>query len=179
VTAEPDVYKRAHTYNMRGEQADGMDVLKFYEAVKDAAEYARSGKGPVLIEALTYRFRGHSMADPANYRSKQEVEEEKKRDPIPRLREYVVKKKLATDAEFDAIDDEMKREVEAAVKFADESPEPDLAELWRDTIVEDGELDVKPRERVLGAKVEWPSYPGPETKTTWDLEPAGRPGKKA
>ena len=62
---------------------------------------------------------------------------------------------------------------------ADESPEPELAELWRDTIVEDGELDVKPRERVLGATVEWPSYPGPETKTTWDLEPAGRPGKKA
>jgi pyruvate dehydrogenase E1 component alpha subunit len=179
VTAEPDVYKRAHTYNMRGEQADGMDVLKFYESVKDAAEYARSGKGPVLLEALTYRFRGHSMADPANYRTKQEVEEERKRDPIPRLREHVLKKKLATDAEFDVIDEEIKREVESAVKFADESPEPELAELWRDTIVEDGELDVKPRERVLGATVEWPSYPGPETKTTWDLEPAGRPGKKA
>jgi pyruvate dehydrogenase E1 component alpha subunit len=150
-----------------------MDVLKMYESVKDAAAYIRAGNGPVLMEANTYRFRGHSMADPATYRTKQEVEDERKNDPIPRLREYVLKQGLAKEEEFEAIDNEVKEQVDAAVKFADESPEPDLAELWKDTIVEEGEEDVRPRERVLGVKVaKWPKYPsGQELKVTWDLEP--------
>lgn len=155
---------------MRGEQADGMDVLKFHDAMKDCAEYARSGKGPVLLEAQTYRFRGHSMADPANYREKQEVEEERRNDPIPKLRSYVVEKKIAADSDLDAIENELKKVVDAAVKFADESPEPSLDELWRDTIVEEGEPDVHPRERVLGVKVDWPQFPT-DFKVTWDLEP--------
>ena len=163
---------RAAGFAMRGEQFDGMDVLKTYEAVKDAADYARAGKGPVLLEALTYRFRGHSMADPATYRQKTEVETERKNDPIPKLREYLVKKKIATEEQLDQIDEKVRVECDEAVKFADESPEPSLDELWRDTIVEEGEEDVKPRERVLGAKdVKWPSYPE-KFKVTWDLEPA-------
>jgi len=182
--AVPEIYKRASAYGMRGEPVDGMDVLKMYDAVKDAAEYCRAGKGPVLLEANTYRFKGHSVADAATYRQKSEVEEERKNDPIPRLREYAIKKKLITEAEFDAVDGEVKAQVDAAVKFADESPEPSLEELWRDTIVEEGELDVHPRERVLGAKdVVWPSYPtGQELKVTWDLEPreqAEKEDKKA
>jgi len=180
----PEIYKRASAYNMRGEPVDGMDVLAMYEAVKDCADYCRAGKGPVLLEANTYRFRGHSMADPAHYRSKAEVEEERKNDPIPKLRAYVLKKKLAADADFERIEEEVKAQVDAAVKFADESPEPDLEELWRDTIVEEGEQDVRPRERVLGVKVtNWPSYPsGQELKVTWDLEPreqAEKEDKKA
>ncbi|WP_164017403.1 pyruvate dehydrogenase (acetyl-transferring) E1 component subunit alpha [Pyxidicoccus trucidator] len=172
-SAVPEIYKRASAYGMRGEPVDGMDCLKMYEAVKDAAAYCRAGKGPVLLEANTYRFRGHSVADPATYRSKQEVEEERKNDPIPKLRDYAIKNKLAVDSDFEAIDEEVKAQVDAAVKFADESPEPALEELWRDTIVEEGEQDVRPRERVLGVKVtNWPKYPsGQELKVTWDLEP--------
>ena len=172
-SAVAEIHKRGVAYGMRSEAVDGMDVLKMYEAVKDAAEYIRSGKGPVLMEANTYRFRGHSMADPANYRTKQEVEDERKNDPIPRLRDYTLKKKLAVDADFEAIENEVREQVDAAVKFADESPEPDLEELWRDTIVEEGEEDVRPRERVLGVKVtNWPKSPsGQELKVTWDLEP--------
>jgi pyruvate dehydrogenase E1 component alpha subunit len=183
VSAEPEIYKRAAAYKMRGEAVDGMDCLKMYEAVKDAVEYCRAGNGPVLMEANTYRFRGHSVVDPAVYRSKDEVEHERKNDPIPKLKEYAIKNKIATEAEFDAIDEEIKAQVDAAVKFADESPEPSLEELWRDTIVEPGEEDVRPRERVLGMKVKWPSYPsGQELKVTWDLEPrqqAEREDKKA
>nr|WP_255525163.1 pyruvate dehydrogenase (acetyl-transferring) E1 component subunit alpha [Corallococcus soli] len=173
-SAVPEIHKRASAYGMRGEAVDGMDALKMYEAVKDAAEYCRAGKGPVLMEANTYRFRGHSMADPANYRSKQEVEDERRNDPIPKLREYALKQGLGlSDADFESIEEEEKRTVDAAVKFADESPEPSVDELWRDTIVEPGEEDVRPRERVLGVKVtNWPKYPsGQELKVTWDLEP--------
>jgi pyruvate dehydrogenase E1 component alpha subunit len=172
-SAVPEIYKRAAAYGMRGEPVDGMDCLTMYEAVKDAAAYCRAGKGPVLLEANTYRFRGHSMADPANYRTKQEVEEERKNDPIPKLRDHALKNKLAVDADFEAIEEQVKAQVDAAVKFADESPEPGVEELWRDTIVEEGEQDVRPRERVLGVKVtNWPKYPsGQELKVTWDLEP--------
>jgi pyruvate dehydrogenase E1 component alpha subunit len=178
VAAVPQMHKRAAAYAMRGEACDGMDVLKMYEAVADCAEYCRSGKGPVILEANTYRFRGHSMADPATYRQKSEVEEERRNDPIPKLREHIVKKKVAAEADLDAIDNEVKHQVEEAVKFADASPEPSLDELWRDTIVDEGEEDVHPRERVLGAKVNWPKWPGPKDfKVSWELEPR-EPGKQ-
>ena len=173
VSAVPEIYKRAAGFAMRGEQADGMDVIKFHDAVADCADYARTGKGPVLLEARCYRFRGHSVVDPASYRQKQEVEEERKNDPIPRLRQQILDAKKATEAELEAIDADIKQICEDAVKFADESPEPSLDELWRDTIVEEWEEDVRPRERVLGAKdVKWPTFPkGNEYKVTWDLEP--------
>ena len=179
VAAVPEIAKRATAYAMRGEQADGMDVLMFHDAVKDCAEYARSGKGPVLLEALTYRFRGHSMADPATYRQRAEVEEEMQRDPILNLREHIIAKKVAKEADLTAIDEEIKKHVDEAVDFADASPEPSLDEIWRDIIVEDGEEDVKPRERVLGQKVEtWPETPPMDLKVTWEVEPR-EPAKKA
>ncbi|HYR55971.1 MAG TPA: pyruvate dehydrogenase (acetyl-transferring) E1 component subunit alpha [Myxococcaceae bacterium] len=179
VSAEADISKRACAYAMRGEQVDGMDVLKVYDAVKDCAEYARAGRGPVLLEARTYRYRGHSMADPATYREKSEVESERKNDPIPKLREYIIRTKAGTEAELDTIDAEIKKVVDQAIKFADESPEPSEEELWHDTIVEPGEPDVHPRERVLGAKVQWPSYPsGSELNVTWQLEPGDKTEKK-
>src|SRR5205823_12987026 len=104
----------------------------------------------------TYRFRGHSMADPATYRTKTEVEEKRHDDPIPKLREHVLKVKAATAEQLDALDAEIKKRVDEAVKFADGSPEPSTDELWRDTIVEPGEEDVRPGARVLGAtEVNW------------------------
>jgi pyruvate dehydrogenase E1 component alpha subunit len=173
VTAQPEIYRRAAVYGMRGEPVDGMDVLKMYDAVKDAADDCRAGKGPVLLEANTYRFRGHSMADPATYRTKQEVEDERRNDPIPRLKAHALKAVpgLAESA-FDEIEAEVKKLVDEAVQFADQSPEPSLEELKRDTLVEPGEEDVRPRERVLGVKVKWPVWPGAKDfDVTWDLEP--------
>jgi pyruvate dehydrogenase E1 component alpha subunit len=172
VSPMPEVYKRAAAYGIRGEPVDGMDVLKVYEAVKECGAHARSGKGPVLLEANTYRYRGHSMSDPATYRTKTEVEKERKGDPIPKLRQYCVEQLKIPESEFEKIDAEVKAHVDAAVKFADESPEPSLDELHEDVMVEEGEPDVRPRERVLGLKVEWPKWPGPKDyKVTWDLEP--------
>ncbi|MFN0061304.1 MAG: pyruvate dehydrogenase (acetyl-transferring) E1 component subunit alpha [Myxococcaceae bacterium] len=178
VAAVAEINKRASAYAMRAEVCDGMDVLKTYDVVRDCAEYARAGKGPVLLEAHTYRFRGHSMADPANYREKSEVEDERKNDPIPKLRAHMVAKKIASDAELDAVDAEVKKQVEAAVAYADASPEPSVDELWRDTLVDEGEEDVRPRTRVLGVEVPWPKYPtGKELKVTWDLEPRAAAAK--
>jgi pyruvate dehydrogenase E1 component alpha subunit len=172
VSPLPEVYKRASAYAMRGEHVDGMDVIKVYEAVKDCAAHCRAGKGPVLLEANTYRYRGHSMSDPATYRTKGEVELKRKDDPIPKLRQWAVENLKLPEADFEAIDAEVKAAVDAAVKFADQSPEPSLDELHTDIFVEPGEEDVRPRERVHGIKVEWPSYPNGQTlKVTWDLEP--------
>jgi pyruvate dehydrogenase E1 component alpha subunit len=112
------------------------------------------------------------MADPATYRTKTEVEEERKNDPIPRLRDHIVSNKVADEPELDAIDAEAKATCEQAVKFADASPEPALDELWRDTIVAEGEEDVRPRQRVLGAQVSWPEWPGPrDFDVRWEIEP--------
>ena len=171
VSAVHNIHERAQGYDLRGEAVDGMDAVAVYEKVKDCAEYCRSGKGPVLLEAFTYRFRGHSMSDAATYRTKEEVEEERKRDPIPNLRELLVKKKLATEAELDEADAWAKAESEEAIRFADASPEPLLEELYDDHLVDEGEVDVAPRQRVLGAAdarlPEWPT----DFQVTWDLEP--------
>lgn len=172
VSAVAEVYKRAVGYQMRGERVDGHDVLKVYETAQDCAAWCRAGKGPVLLEADTYRYRGHSMSDAATYRSKEEVETERKGDPIPRLRAWAAAAKLASEADFDALEAEVKAAVDEAVKFADASPEPTVDQVWTDHYVEPGERDVPPRERVHGAKVEWPKYPsGKELHVTWDLEP--------
>jgi pyruvate dehydrogenase E1 component alpha subunit len=172
VSPMPEVYKRAAGFAMRGEAVDGMDVLEVYEAMKDVAAHIRAGKGPVLLEANTYRYRGHSMSDPATYRTKTEVELHRKGDPIPKLRQWAVEQQKIPEAEFESIDAEVRTTVDAAVKFADESPEPSLDELHTDIFAEPGEPDVHPRERVLGAKVDWPTYPsGQELEVNWELEP--------
>jgi pyruvate dehydrogenase E1 component alpha subunit len=174
VTAEPDLYKRAASYRMRGEQVDGMDVLKVYETAKDIVEHVRKGNGPALLEVLTYRFRGHSMSDAATYRTKDEVEEEKGRDPILTLRAYITKNKLAPEAQFDAIDEDVKHEIEQAMVFADQSAEPPLEDVWKHTWVAEGEPDEKPRQRVRGVEVTWPSHPT-QFEVKWDLEPKEAP----
>ncbi len=171
VSGEPELHKRAAAFRMRGEVVDGMDVLAVHEKVTELAEYIRGGNGPVFLEVKCYRFRGHSMSDAATYRTKEEVELEKENDPILKLGAHLVKKKFATEAALEAIDEEVKGIIEQAMKFADESPLPPDSDVWTHTDVAEGEPDERPRERVRGVKVDWPTYPT-EFKVTWDLEPA-------
>ena len=179
VSSVPEIHKRAPGWAMRGEAVDGMDVLTVYEKAKELIEWIRAGNGPVLLEANTYRFRGHSMSDAATYRTKDEVELEKQRDPILKLRQVLLEKKAASEAQLDAIDEEEKAIIEKALAFADASPLPPDSDIWTHTTVEEGEPDEKPRERVLGAKdVKWPVHPT-DFKVTWDLEPRSKPDPEA
>lgn len=134
-SAVTEVYKRAAAYDIPGVACDGLDTLATFECVKQAVDRARAGEGPTLIEARTYRFRGHSMSDPAVYRTREEVEEERKKDPIPKMRDYLLAKKLAKEAELDAIDEAVEGEVAESIRFADESPWPDASELYEDVYV--------------------------------------------
>lgn len=124
VSAVPDLAKIGCAYDIAGVQVDGMDVLKVYEATREAARQARADRRPALLEMITYRYRGHSMSDPAQYRTREELEEQKKQDPILILKARMLDAGMLTDADFAAMDDGVKREVEAAVTFAEESPEP-------------------------------------------------------
>ncbi len=180
VSSIPDIHKRAPGWGIRGESVNGQDVVAVYEKVTELVKWIRAGNGPVLLEAYTYRFRGHSMSDAATYRTKDEVEEEKQRDPILTLRAQLLTKKGVTEEKLDAIEEAQKELIEKALAFADASPLPPDSDLWLHNLVEDGEADEKPRARVLGATdVNWPSYPT-DFKVTWDLEPreAAAPAKK-
>ena len=122
-----NISDRAAAYGMRSAVADGMDVLSVYQAVSEAVERARKGQGPTLVECKTYRFRGHHEGDPKKgemYRTKQEMDEWEKRDPIIRLGDKMIKDRKATQAELDAINQETMKEIEDAVAFAKESPSP-------------------------------------------------------
>jgi len=132
-----DLYKKAEGYGIPGEQVDGMDVLAVREAVGKAVERARHEKTPTLIETRTYRFRGHSMRDPAAavYRTREEVEEWKKSDPIVLLWDRMSSEGIITDAEYKEMDKEISQVIEEAVRFADASPEPPLSELLTDVYV--------------------------------------------
>jgi pyruvate dehydrogenase E1 component alpha subunit len=130
-TSIPEIYTKGAAFGMPGVQVDGMDVLAVYDAAKTAVARARAGEGPTLIEALTYRFRGHSLADPDELRSKEEKDFWFARDPIKKLGEYMIAENLATQSELKAIDDEIQTIVDDAVEFAESSPEPDPNELRR------------------------------------------------
>lgn len=135
----PEIYRRAEVYGIRSEQVDGMDVLAVREAMTRAMNYVRDGNGPYFLEALTYRFRGHSMADPELYRSKEEVEEwRRNRDPIARFSNYLTANGYATAEELAAIEQEVEAEVEEAVRFAEESPEPPLESVTEYVYVNPG-----------------------------------------
>jgi pyruvate dehydrogenase E1 component alpha subunit len=133
-SAVTEVWRRASAYDIRGEAVDGMDVLAMRDAVARAAEECRPRDGkPVLLEAKTYRYRGHSMADPATYRTRDEVEQEKRRDPL----EVLVQRAKAAGVELpqrelERLEAEVAREVEEAVRFAEESPDPEPEAVWRD-----------------------------------------------
>ena len=128
---QEELYRFAEPYKMPGVRVDGMDVLEVYTAVTEAVARAREGDGPSLIEAVTYRFRGHSMSDPAEYRSKREERIWQERDPIKNLRRRLLHEQRATDAKLAQVDEEVSATIDDAVKFADESPEPSLDELGK------------------------------------------------
>ncbi len=135
-SSETRLHKRGVSFNIPGEEVDGMDVEAVAEAGARAAEHARSGKGPYILEMKTYRYRGHSMSDPAKYRTKEEVDEVKKtRDPIEHLRERLASMKVGED-ELKVIDAEVKAIVAASAEFARTSPEPDPSELYTDVYLE-------------------------------------------
>jgi pyruvate dehydrogenase E1 component alpha subunit len=133
-SAVTDVWRRACAHDLRGELVDGMDVLAVRDAVARAAAEARGEGGkPVLLEARTYRYRGHSMADPATYRTREELDREKKRDPLGALLAHAHDRKIeVTQAELEQLEGEVGKAVEAALRAAEEGPPPELASIWQD-----------------------------------------------
>ena len=127
-----DLYKIGDAFDMPSEQVDGMRPETVHEAIKKAAEHIRSGKGPYFLEIKTYRYKGHSVSDPAKYRSKEEVEEYKEKDPIKITESHILSNNIATEDEIQEIKNRVKAEVEEAVQFAEESPYPDPSELYVD-----------------------------------------------
>ena len=128
-----ELYQRGASFGIPGVQVNGMSVKDVYEAGVKAVEHCRSGKGPIILEMKTYRYRGHSMSDPAKYRTKEEVQDYKEnRDPIEKLKAQMIADKQAKEADFDKIEKEIKDIVNDAAEFAKNSPEPDTSELWTD-----------------------------------------------
>lgn len=126
----PEVFRRAQCYDMEVESIDGMDLLAVKEAAERAVRLVRRDHRPRFIEAITYRYRGHSIADPGTYRTKDEIQEWEKRDPIPKFANYLLKEDLVTQEYLDSIDAEITEIVDDAVKYADESREPTFDELF-------------------------------------------------
>jgi pyruvate dehydrogenase E1 component alpha subunit len=136
-SARTDLYLRGGAHGIPGEQVDGMDVLAVREAGAHVVDHARNGKGPYILEALTYRYRGHSMSDPAKYRSKEEVSKmRQERDAIDHLRDLMLERKIVDEAALKQIDREVKEIVSEAAEFAQNSPEPDPSELYTDVLAE-------------------------------------------
>lgn len=128
----PNVADRACAYGIPGKIVDGNDVLAVYETVGEAVARARKGEGPTIVECKTYRWHGHYIGDPETYKPKEEVEEWKKKDPIPRFRKYLIENKILSEEGTNKIDLEMNEEIDQAVKFADESPFPEPEETLED-----------------------------------------------
>jgi len=136
-SAETELYKRGSSFEIKGLQVDGMNVLEVRDAAKKAIKHARDGKGPMILEMKTYRYRGHSMSDPAKYRSRDEVTKTRsERDPIDMAKHRLLDEKWASEADLKAIDKEIKAIVLDAAEFAQTSPEPDPSELYTDVLLE-------------------------------------------
>jgi pyruvate dehydrogenase E1 component alpha subunit len=136
-TSQPEIYKKASVFNMEGYEVDGMDVLAVRDVAQKAVARARAGEGPTLIEALTYRFRGHSLADPDELRSETEKEFWSQKDPIKKLAKDLTDLGLVVSEELKAIEEKVQAIVNEAVEFAENSPEPDPSELRRYIFAED------------------------------------------
>ena len=135
--AETELYKRGISFEIKGEPVDGMDVFAVQEAAEKAVKHARSGKGPYILEMNTYRYRGHSMSDPAKYRKREEVDDMRShRDPIEGLKGQILEAEYATEEELKTLDKEIKAVVKVAADFSLESPLPDPSELWTDVLKE-------------------------------------------
>jgi pyruvate dehydrogenase E1 component alpha subunit len=136
-TSTPDLYTRGEAFGIKGEIVDGMNVLAVKEASEKAVAHCRAGKGPYVLEVKTYRYRGHSMSDPAKYRTREEVQKmREERDPIEQVRSMLLTGKHATEDDLKAIDKDIKATVNESAEFAKESPEPHLDELWTDIYAE-------------------------------------------
>ena len=136
-SAQTDFSKRGQSFNIPGEQVDGMDVRAVREAASRALEFARSGNGPYILEMQTYRYRGHSMSDPAKYRSKDEVTRmREERDPIETVRRRLLETHKVGEDELKKVDGKVREIVNDAAEFATHDPEPDPAELWTDVLLE-------------------------------------------
>ncbi len=136
-SANPDLHKRGEAYGIPGAQVDGMDVLAVRAAADKAVAYVRSGKGPYILEMMTYRYRGHSMSDPAKYRSREEVAKmRQEHDPIDHLRQRLLADGHADEDALKEIDRQVKEVISAATDFAQASPEPDPSELYTDVLAE-------------------------------------------
>lgn len=128
-SSSDELHKRGVGFNIPGVKIDGMDVFSVIKEGQKCVDYVRAGNGPMIIEMDTYRYRGHSMSDPATYRSKEEVNDKKANDPIDSLREEILGNKIATEGDIKKINDAIKSEVSEIVDFAKNSPEPDESEL--------------------------------------------------
>ena len=127
----------ADAYDMPADSVDGMSCEAVHTAIERATRRAREKGGPTFLEIKTYRYRGHSMSDPAKYRTKEELEEYKEKDPINQTLNHIIEQKWATEEEINTINERVKAQVEAAVQFAEESPLPDISELYKDIYMED------------------------------------------
>lgn len=136
-SAEVELYKRGISFEIKGEAVDGMDVFAVKDAAEKAVAHARDGQGPYILEMKTYRYRGHSMSDPAKYRKREEVDDIRShRDPIDGLKGQLIEAGFATEASLKALDKEIKAIVKKAADFSLESPEPHPDELWTDVLRE-------------------------------------------
>jgi pyruvate dehydrogenase E1 component alpha subunit len=136
-SAETELFKRGISFEIPGEEVDGMDVLAVRDAAAKAVARAREGEGPYILEMKTYRYRGHSMSDPAKYRTREEVQEMREHhDPIEMLKKKLLDAKNVTEDDLKKIEAEVREVVNDSAQFAQDSPEPDPNELWTDVLVE-------------------------------------------
>jgi pyruvate dehydrogenase E1 component alpha subunit len=132
-SADVNLSRRGLSFSIPGDQVDGMDVRAVKAAGEKATEWCRAGKGPYILEMLTYRYRGHSMSDPAKYRTREEVDEVRTHhDPIDMARQRILDKKFANEDALKKIDSEVRDVINQAAEFATHDPEPDVSELYTD-----------------------------------------------
>lgn len=136
-SAVAEITQRAVAYNMPSSKVDGMDVLKVYQATQEALKHIREGGGPYFMEVITYRYRGHSMGDPERYRKPEEIKQWQENDPIAIYLRCLTDEKIATNEELVEIADRVEQEVQEAIKFAEESPDPAPEELWTNVYYEE------------------------------------------
>jgi len=132
-----DIYRLADAYDMPGDSVDGMAPEEVHKSVERAVRRAREGGGPTFLEIKTYRYRGHSMSDPAKYRTKEELEGYKEKDPLTQVLKSITDNNFATKEEIEHINEKVKMEVDEAVQFAEESPAPDASELYKDIYMQE------------------------------------------
>ncbi len=143
-TAASSIAEKAAGYNMQTKVIDGQDVLEVYRECREAYQYARSGNGPVLIEAMTYRYRGHSAVDPQLYRSKEEVLERKTNDPVKSFPRWLLEAEIVTQADLERMEQDAQDVVADSVQFAEDSPEPTIDDLYTDVYVDSTGFDFRP-----------------------------------